>query len=121
MLGIVDAAVSPQRLLGKHAEGHVSVIARNGICVYTCSHVHRAARLALSASCLRYGTFVQAAVSCSVMLCHDNMSGVGRIPGGFCSLQAQKYVCTLFHHMASYKYSGLETGQGWTKTALKGL
>ena len=23
--------------------------------------------------------------------------------------------------MASYKYSGLETGQGWTKTALKGL
>ena len=27
----------------------------------------------------------------------------------------------LENNMASYRYSGLETGQGWTKTALKGI
>ena len=37
LLDIVDVAVSPQRLLGKHAEGHVCVIARSSICVYTLS------------------------------------------------------------------------------------
>ena len=37
LLGIVDIAVSSRRLLGKHAEGHVCVIARSGICVYTLS------------------------------------------------------------------------------------